>query len=127
MSNYNVVNQFNLESDNFRIHVSFNTPIKFEPNWTYYIKLLNVQFSNVVPNVETDLYVSGVKMCDIGVYNIGQLISKYNDLGSYGELSLNPNTGKLDLSVFSNQLQKSGKTLNDYKNTPSLHQTFLFQ
>lgn len=98
MSNYNVVNQFNLESNDFKIHVSFNTPIKFEPNWTYYIKLLNVQFSNVVPNVETDLYVSGVKMCDIGVYNIIQLITEYNNLGSYGELSLNPNTGKLRLT-----------------------------
>lgn len=39
-----------------------------------------------------------------------------NQLTQSLHTAMNPNTGKLDLSVFSNQLAKTGKSLSDYKN-----------
>ena len=42
--------------------------------------------------------------------------SEINQLSQSLRTAINPNTGKLDLSVFSNQLTKTGKSLIDYKN-----------
>lgn len=70
-------------------------------NYNYYLKLLQIQFSNVVPNVDKPLYVKNgyspeQLVCDIGVYTLETLISKYNALG-VGKLTYDDNSGKLTL------------------------------
>lgn len=70
-------------------------------NYNYYLKLLQIQFSNVVPNVDKPLYVKNgyspeQLVCDVGVYTLETLISKYNALG-VGKLTYDDNSGKLIL------------------------------
>lgn len=85
-------------------------------NYNYYLKLLQIQFSNVVPNVDKPLYVkNGASpeqlVCDVGVYTLETLISKYNALG-VGKLTYDDNSGKLTLK-------------NDTGNTLALVSSFL--
>lgn len=93
-----VISQFIMTSHDFKIHQSFNSPIYMDKNrYNYYIRLLQVQFSNVVPNVDSNQYVEGQLICEPGIYNIDDLMSRYNTL-SYGKLTLNNNTGRLILT-----------------------------
>ena len=93
-----VLSQFIMTSHDFKIHQSFNSPIYMDKTrYNYYIRLLQVQFSNVVPNVDTNQYVEGQLICEPGIYSIDDLITKYNAL-TYGKLSLNNNNGKLILT-----------------------------
>lgn len=102
MSQEEIITSFVLSSDTFKINKMLPTPIYLNiQNYNYYLKLLQIQFSNVVPNVEQPLYVKdganpAVMVCDVGVYTLETLISKYNAL-SLGELSYDDNTGKLSL------------------------------
>jgi hypothetical protein len=106
-----IITQFVLSSNTFKIHQMLPTPLYMNSqNYNYYLKLLQIQFSNVVPNVEQPLYVqNGVNspqlVVDIGVYTLETLISKYNAL-SLGKLSYDDNTGKLTLN------NDTGNTLN---------------
>lgn len=93
-----VISQFIMTSHDFKIHQSFNTPIYMDKlKYEYYIRLLQVQFSNVVPNVSENQYVEGQLICEPGIYSIENLMSYYNAL-TYGKLSLNNNNGKLILT-----------------------------
>lgn len=93
-----VISQFIMTSHDFKIHQSFNTPIYMDKlKYEYYIRLLQVQFSNVVPNVSENQYVEGQLICEPGIYSIEDLMTKYNAL-TYGNLSLNNNNGKLILT-----------------------------
>ena len=93
-----VISQFIMTSHDFKIHQSFNSPIYMDKNkYEYYIRLLQVQFSNVVPNVSENQYVEGQLICEPGIYSIEDLMAKYNAL-TYGKLSLNNNNGKLILT-----------------------------
>ena len=85
-------------------------------NYNYYLKLLQIQFSNVVPNVDKPLYVQNggnppQLVCDIGVYTLETLITKYNAL-NLGKLTYDDNSGKLTLK-------------NDTPNTLALTSSFL--
>lgn len=102
-----VVTTFDLKSDDFNISLMLPQALTFDlQNYNYYIKLLNVQFVNVVPNVAKDLYInvggSDVLIVPKGVYDITQLIKAYNDISAansnaYGELELNSSTAKVML------------------------------
>ena len=84
-----VISQFIMTSHDFKIHQSFNSPIYMDKNkYEYYIRLLQVQFSNVVPNVSEKQYVEGQLICEPGIYSIEDLMTKYNAL-TYGKLSFN--------------------------------------
>ena len=93
-----VISQFIMTSHDFKIHQSFNTPIYMDKSkYEYYIRLLQVQFSNVVPNVSENQYVEGQLICEPGIYSIENLMTYYNAL-TYGKLTLNNNNGKLILT-----------------------------
>jgi hypothetical protein len=93
-----VISQFIMTSHDFKIHQTFNSPIYLDKNrYNYYIRLLQVQFSNVVPNVDSNQYVEGQLICEPGIYSIDDLMTKYNAL-NYGNLTLNNNTGRLILT-----------------------------
>lgn len=117
MAQEEIITQFVLSSNTFKINNMLPTPLYMNiQNYNYYLKLLQIQFSNVVPNVDKPLYVKNganpeVMVCDIGVYTLETLIDKYNAL-SLGKLSYDENTGKLSL-------------LNDTDNTLNLVSSFL--
>lgn len=98
-----IIAPFVLPSNTFKIHYMLPNPLYLNTqNYNYYLKLLSVSFSNVVPNVEQPLYVQNGSnppqlVVDIGVYTLETLISKYNALG-VGKLSYDDNTGKLTLN-----------------------------
>lgn len=106
-----IIAPFVLSSNTFKIHQMLPTPLYLNSqNYNYYLKLLQIQFSNVVPNVQQALYVQNgantpVLVCDVGVYTLETLITKYNALG-YGKLTYDDNTGKLNLK------NDTGNTLN---------------
>ena len=53
-----VINAFIMTAKDFHVHQTFNQPIMLDTQrYNYFLRLLQVQFSNVVPNVEYDLYV----------------------------------------------------------------------
>lgn len=115
--NEEITAPFILRSNTFKIHYMLSAPLYLNTqNYNYYLKLLAVSFSNVVPNVEQPLYVQdganpAVLVCDVGVYTLEKLISKYNAL-NFGKLSYDENTGKLTLE-------------NDTGNTLALVSSFL--
>lgn len=93
-----IVTGFDLVSDNFKISESLCPSITFDQNYKYYLKLLNVQFSNSVPNVTENQYVNSQLICEPGIYEIEDIIDLYNVYSAtIGTLSLNNNTGKLKL------------------------------
>ena len=81
-----IITSFVLSSNTFKIHQMLPTPLYMNiQNYNYYLKLLQIQFSNVVPNVDKPLYVQNggnppQLVCDIGVYTLETLITKYNAL-----------------------------------------------
>lgn len=97
-----IITSFVLSSNTFKIHQMLPTPLYMNiQNYNYYLKLLQIQFSNVVPNVDQPLYVQNggnppQLVCDIGVYTLETLITKYNAL-RVGKLTYDDNSGKLTL------------------------------
>lgn len=76
-----IVQQFVLDSENYNIYLQFNTPIVFDNSrYNYYLKILQVQFSNVVPNVETALYAESNLVCDVGIYTVQDVVDNYNSI-----------------------------------------------
>lgn len=106
-----LVQPFNIESDTFYAKKVLQQPINLDiMNYKYYIKLLQVQFSNVVPNVKSKLYVKNglspeVMVVDIGIYDISQLCDAYNALG-LGKLEYLTSNGKCKLT------NDTGSTIN---------------
>lgn len=106
-----IIQPFNLDSSTFYMKKTLQIPISLDiMNYNYYIKLLQVQFSNVVPNVEQALYVkdglnAAVKVVDVGIYDMNGLCSAFNALG-LGTLEYNSSTGKCKLT------NDTGNTLN---------------
>lgn len=96
-----VINAFIMTAKDFHVHQTFNQPIMLDTQrFNYFLRVLQVQFSNVVPNVEYDLYVNvgGVEKLVVskGVYEINELIDAFNAL-NVGKMSLNNNTGKIEI------------------------------
>ena len=97
-----VINAFIMTAKDFHVHQTFNQPIMLDTQrYNYFLRLLQVQFSNVVPNVEYDLYVKvgGVetKVVSKGVYEIEELINAFNALG-VGKMALDANVGKITIT-----------------------------
>lgn len=97
-----VINAFIMTAKDFHVHQTFNQPIMLDTQrFNYFLRVLQVQFSNVIPNVGYDLYVNvgGVETLVVskGVYEINELIDAFNDLG-VGKMSLNNNTGKIQIT-----------------------------
>lgn len=101
-----IITQFDLKSDTFKTEQMMPSSLYLDvENYNYYIKLLQVQFTNVVPNVKPDLYInvggSDILIAQKGVYENQQLVDAYNDKSGsthiYGELSFNAMTGKMEL------------------------------
>lgn len=90
-----LVKPFILRSNTFLIEEQLSEPLYLDiQNYNYYLKLLSVQFSNVVPNVFENLYVkngsSPQQLVVIpGIWTISQIIDFYN--------ALSPGAGKLEL------------------------------
>lgn len=91
-----------LKSDTFIIDEPLSEPLYLDiQNYNYYLKLLSVQFSNVVPNVVETLYVQNgsdpqQEIVKKGIWTIENLMDAYNALvPSCGTLSLYQN--KLEL------------------------------
>lgn len=87
-----------LNSDTSIINSVFNQPLELDQqHYKYYVKLLNVSFSNVFSNVTEKLYVNGLLMANTGIYEITDLVSAYNETvgATCGEMGLNINTGLL--------------------------------
>lgn len=101
-----IITTFDLKSDDFNISLMLPQALAFDiQNYNYYLKLLQVQFVNVVPNVQNDLYInvggSDILIVPKGIYDINQLIEAYNTISAnnaYGELKLNSFTGKVTLT-----------------------------
>lgn len=96
-----VINAFIMTAKDFHVHQTFNQPIMLDTQrFNYFLRVLQVQFSNVVPNVGYDLYVNvggnETKVVSKGVYEINELIDAFNALG-VGKMSLNNNTGKIQI------------------------------
>lgn len=95
-----VINQFVLESNNFKIYQQLQTPIVLDTiNYNNYLKILQVQFSNVVPNVLEDqkVKISGnpeQTICGKGIYDVDELVEKYNALSGVGKLEYISSVGK---------------------------------
>lgn len=97
-----VINAFIMTAKDFHVHQTFNQPIMLDTQrFNYVLRVLQVQFSNVIPNVGYDLYVNvgGVETLVVskGVYEINELIDAFNNLG-VGKMSLNNNTGKIQIT-----------------------------
>lgn len=100
-SNCEVVNQFIMESKTYKVHQMFSMPIQMDTqNYNYYLRLLTVQFSNMVPNVpeKEGVYVNGadVDVVEMGMWSLEQMMDKWNTL-NIGTLSIDENTGLISL------------------------------
>lgn len=100
-----IITTFDLKSDDFSVSLMLPQALSLDiQNYNYYLKLLQVQFVNVVPNVQHDLYInvggSDILIVPKGIYDINQLIEAYNTVSNsaYGELKLNSFTGKVTLT-----------------------------
>lgn len=96
---YELVNQFVISSNTFKIHKKLNAPIVLnQQEYNYFLRVLTVQFSNVVPNVTEDLYVSGgVKLIDKGIWTLQEMVDKYNNANQYAILELDEHVGRFNL------------------------------
>lgn len=112
-----IIAPFVLNSNTFKIYNSLTAPLYMDTTkYNYYLKLLQVSFSNVVPNVKENMYVKdganpAQLVAGIGVYELSTLIDQYNAL-NLGELEYIETTGKLKLT-------------NNTANTISLVSNFL--
>lgn len=103
MTQEEILTQFVLNSNDFKIDYMLPAPLNLNvEKYNYYLKLIQVQFSNVVPNVVENMYVKNglnpsLLVASVGVYELETLIDNYNALG-VGELTYNDNTGKLTLN-----------------------------
>lgn len=101
-SNCEVVNQFIMESKTYKLHQMFSMPIHMDTqNYNYYLRLLTVQFSNMVPNVpeKEGISVNGadVDVVEMGMWSLEQMMEKWNTL-NIGTLSMDENTGLITLT-----------------------------
>lgn len=97
-----VINAFIMTAKDFHVHQTFNQPIMLDTQrFNYFLRVLQVQFSNVIPNVGYDLYVkvggNETLVVSKGVYEINELIDAFNAL-NVGKMSLNNNTGKIQIT-----------------------------
>lgn len=83
--NYQFVSNITFKTDSYKGTQEYTTPIKFDNNrYNYFIKLLNVRFSNNIPNITERLTLSidGTQqqgaMIEPGIYEIEEILEKVN-------------------------------------------------
>ena len=106
-----------LASDTYEINSYFREPLKFDQqNYDYYLNLLNVRFSNVVPNITKNYSFSfkiniegSLQTIDSlwpsGIYELTDLVDLFNknkDINGKMTLKMNNNTGKIKLTCDNN-------------------------
>lgn len=90
-----ILNQFILTNDTFKIHQQLQNPIYLDvQTYDYFLRLLTVQFSNVVPNIVEDMKFEGNVIITPGIYEVTQIIDKFNSTGN-GTLVLSTSDGKI--------------------------------
>lgn len=98
--NEEIVCQFIMKGPTFKLKQQLQTPLYLDTvNYKYYVKLLQCQFSNVIPNITSNLYVDSQLVVVPGVYELTDLVNAYNKYKTtYGELTIDENIGRLKLS-----------------------------
>ncbi len=103
---YQFVSNITFKTDTYEGVQEYSPPIRFNnEKYNYFIKILNVRFSNNIANVKTDLklLVDGLEVLTInaGLYEIEDLITLANDGQSDAEFSLNVSNGHMNLKNIS--------------------------
>lgn len=99
---YKFVSNITFKSDTYQGNQEYNPPLKFDnQKYNYYIKLLNVRFSNNVPNVKTvlKLYSDNVEIASvgIGIYEVSDLVELVNSQQSILKFTLNNANGHMTI------------------------------
>lgn len=82
----------------FTINALFQNPLYLDQtNYRYFLKLLNVAFSNVIPNITEDQSMNNTIFATAGIYEISDLIKAFNNAFQGLEMSINANTGKIEI------------------------------
>ena len=90
-----ILNQFILTNNTFKIHQTLQNPIYLDvQNYDYFLRLLTVQFSNVVPNVIENMKFEGNVVITPGIYEISQIVDTFNASGN-GTIVLSTSDGKI--------------------------------
>ena len=100
MTNEEIVCQFIMKGNGFKLKQQLQTPLYLDvANYKYYLKVLQCQFSNVIPNITENLYVESQLVCGPGVYELDDLINAYNVYSAtYGELTADFSIGRITLT-----------------------------
>ena len=97
---YHFVSNITFKSDSYEGAQEYSPPLQFDNNrYNYFIKILNVRFSNNIANVVSDLklLVDGSEVLSIpsGLYDIDDLIKLANEGQTEAEFSLNNSNGHM--------------------------------
>lgn len=97
---YNFVSNITFKSDTYEGAQEYSPPLQFDNNrYNYFIKLLNVRFSNNIANVDSDLklLVDGNEVLTIpsGLYEVEDMIKLANDGQTDAEFALNVSNGHM--------------------------------
>lgn len=96
------VSNITFKSDTYEDTQEYNPPLKFDiQRYNYYIKLLNVRFSNNVPNVKTSLSLTSdgsvIATVPEGLYEVDDIVSLVNGLQSTAEFKVNESNGHMTI------------------------------
>lgn len=97
---YTFVSNITFKSNEYEGAQEYSPPINFDNNrYNYFIKLLNVRFSNNISNVNIDLKLtvdgSDVFTVPSGLYEVEDIINIVNNGQAYAEFSLNTSNGHM--------------------------------
>lgn len=102
---YQFVSNITLKGDTYNIEQEYNPPLIFDvQRYNYFIKILNVRFSNNVPNITKALTFSidglDVVTIDQGIYEIADIIDIVNPAISTNNIviAINDYNGHLSIS-----------------------------
>lgn len=96
------VSNITFKSDTYEGVQEYNPPLRFDNSkYIYFIKILNVRFSNNIPNIKTTLtlVVDGLDaaVIPVGLYEIKDLIDFVNASQSYFNFELSESNGHMKI------------------------------
>lgn len=99
---YHFVSNITFKSDTYEGAQEYSPPLQFDNNnYNYFLKLLNVRFSNNIANVVNDLklIVDGSEVLTIqaGLYEIEDIVKLANANQSLAEFALNETNGHMTI------------------------------
>lgn len=99
---YHFVSNITFKSDTYEGAQEYSPPLKFDNNrYNYFIKILNVRFSNNIANVNSDLklFVDGNEVLTVpsGLYEVEDMIKLANEGQTDAEFSLNEANGHMTI------------------------------